>query len=294
MPRNEVRWERMFPDELEAAFENRPIVYLPYGLCEPHGPINAVGMDALRAHSTSVLAAERHGGIVAPANYWHIHEQGGYGTWAHSRVGDARPWLTALPSWMFLKNLCYHIRAVDALGFKGALLFSGHSGPHRLDVPRVLDVMREHVSARLFSVIGTAEPQSRFPDGKGMGGHAGRGETTLLWAVDPDCVDLSRMPTDDSGAPHFAMGDYNETSDRRLGELMVDDIVAMLTAEADGLVAEYDARTPKAALTYEDVETIWQDEIQPMLPDFASMQVTDDGPPADSRWRANWAIPARG
>ena len=97
MPRNEVRWERMFPDELEAAFENRPIVYLPYGLCEPHGPINAVGMDALRAHSTSVLAAERHGGIVAPANYWHIHEQGGYGTWAHSRVGDARPWLTALP-----------------------------------------------------------------------------------------------------------------------------------------------------------------------------------------------------
>ena len=116
MPRTEVRWERMFPDELEAAFDRRPIVYLPYGLCEPHGPLNAVGMDALRAHSTSGLAAERHGGIVTPANYWHIHEQGGYGTWAHKRVGDARPWLTALPSWMFLKNMCYHIRAVDALG----------------------------------------------------------------------------------------------------------------------------------------------------------------------------------
>ena len=63
---------------------------------------------------------------------------------------------------------------------------------------------------------------------------------------------------------------------------------------ADGLIAEYDAREPRPALTYEDVEAIWEDEIQPMLPDFASMQVTDDGPPADSRWRANWAIPARG
>mgnify|MGYP006417840407 FL=1 len=195
---------------------------------------------------------------------------------------------------MFLKNLCYHIRAVDALGFKGALLFSGHSGPHRLDVPRVLDVMRAHVSVRLFSVIGTAEPESRFPDGKGMGGHAGRGETTLLWAVEPDCVDLSRMPTDDSGAPHFAMGDYNDTSDRRLGELMVGDIVEMLAEQAAALIAEYDAREAGPALTYEDIEVIWDEEIRPMLPDFASMQTSDDGPPADSRWRANWAIPARG
>ena len=35
MERREVRWERMFPDELEAAFEDCPVVYLPYGLCEP-------------------------------------------------------------------------------------------------------------------------------------------------------------------------------------------------------------------------------------------------------------------
>lgn len=37
MPQHQVQWERMFPDELEAAFQTCPIVYLPYGLCEPHG-----------------------------------------------------------------------------------------------------------------------------------------------------------------------------------------------------------------------------------------------------------------
>ena len=37
-----------------------------------------------------------------------------------------------------LKNMCYHIRAVDALGFQGAILFSGHAGPHQLDVPVVI------------------------------------------------------------------------------------------------------------------------------------------------------------
>lgn len=55
----------MFPDELEAAFQQCPIAYLPYGLCEPHGPQNTVGMDALRAHAASCLAAAAHGGNVA-------------------------------------------------------------------------------------------------------------------------------------------------------------------------------------------------------------------------------------
>ena len=65
----EVRWERMFPDELEAAFASCPVLYLPYGLCEPHGPVNAVGLDALKAHAICVRAAREHGGIVAPADY---------------------------------------------------------------------------------------------------------------------------------------------------------------------------------------------------------------------------------
>ena len=49
--KREVRWERMFPDELEAAFDECPVVYFCYGLCEPHGPQNAVGLDALKAHA---------------------------------------------------------------------------------------------------------------------------------------------------------------------------------------------------------------------------------------------------
>ena len=92
---------------------------------------------------------------------------------------------------MFLKNICYHIRAVDTLGFHGAILFSGHSGPHRLDVPIVLDIMQAHVGVRLYSTMSVSTDISRFNDNKGQGGHAGRGETSVLWAVAPDCVDMS-------------------------------------------------------------------------------------------------------
>ena len=53
----EVRWERMFPDELEEAFARCPVLYLPYGLCEPHGPQSALGCDGLRAHAICRRAA---------------------------------------------------------------------------------------------------------------------------------------------------------------------------------------------------------------------------------------------
>ena len=71
---DEVQWERMFPDQLEAAFAARPIAWYTYGLCEPHGPHNAVGLDSLKAHAIACRTARRHGGIVAPPDYWHIHE----------------------------------------------------------------------------------------------------------------------------------------------------------------------------------------------------------------------------
>ena len=43
-----VRWEEMFPDELDAALARCPVVYVPLGLCEPHGLHNALGLDALK------------------------------------------------------------------------------------------------------------------------------------------------------------------------------------------------------------------------------------------------------
>jgi hypothetical protein len=58
-PPREVRWERLFPDEIRAAFDALPGVYLPYGLCEPHGPHNALGCDGLRT------TAERRGPATA-------------------------------------------------------------------------------------------------------------------------------------------------------------------------------------------------------------------------------------
>ena len=292
MVRREVRWERMFPDELEEAIRECPIIYLPYGLCEPHGPQNALGMDGLRAHAISCIAAREHGGIVAPPSFWHIHEQGGYGMWAYRRIGEVRPWLTAIPSWLFFKNMCYHIRTVDAMGFHGAIIFSGHAGPHNEDFPVLMEILQPHFAVRLSYVIGLGTHRSRFPDGRGMGGHAGRGETSILWAVEPECVDLSRIPPPETPGPHFAMGDDARESNRKVGEEMVSDIVELLASRARELLEEYDRLKPEhKPLTFEEVEVIWEREIRPRLKEFASMQDGEESPPPNSRWYPNWHVP---
>ncbi len=149
----EVRWERMFPDELEQAFEKCPVVYFAYGLCEPHGPQNAVGLDALKAHAIACRAAQAHGGIVAPPDYWHIHEMGMAASWLHRVVGQVpRSWMTCVPPWQHFKNVCYHVRMADVMGFHAAILITGHYGPNWQDLKTLVDLIQPHVGTRLYSL----------------------------------------------------------------------------------------------------------------------------------------------
>jgi creatinine amidohydrolase len=286
----------MFPDELEAAFEACPLVYFAYGLCEPHGPQNAVGLDALKAHAICVKAAREHGGIVAPPDYWHIHEVGAYALWAEQAIGDARPWLTAVPPWMHFKNVAYQVRAADALGFHAALLLTGHYGPNWQDLKTLLSILQPHVAMRLYGLPDFEANQPGF-SGKGDGGdHAGRVETSLLWALEPDCVDTSRLPAAGEEGRHFAMGANAGESNRLVGERMVADEVRWLGEKARELLRDYGASAPPARqpVSFARLEQIWRDEVEPILPDFKSMDMGAErfpgGLPTGSQWNLNWKI----
>lgn len=291
----EVRWERMFPDQLEAALAAHPVVYFPYGLCEPHGPQNALGLDALKAHAICCRAAQAHGGIVAPPDYWHIHEIGLYASWAAEWAGEARPWLTALPPWQHFKNVCYHLRAADALGFHAAILLTGHYGPNWQDLKTLLEILQPHFAMRLYGLPDFEANQPGFDnDGKATGDHAGKVETSLLWALEPDGVDLSRLPSKETPGPHFAMGPNAYEADRRVGERMVDDEVRWLGAKAAELLAAYATHKPaqRQPISFMAIEQIWAAEVLPRFHEFKTMQYLErTPPPAESRWQLNYQIP---
>jgi creatinine amidohydrolase len=288
-----VQWEKMFLDELEKAFTECPVVYFTYGLCEPHGPQNALGLDELKAHAIACQAALAHGGIVAPADFWHIHEIGGYAIWAEAEIGrPPRSWLTAMPPWQHFKNVCYHIRTADALGFKAAILLTGHYGPNWQDLKNLVSLLQPYVGTRLYALPEFESNYNGFKgDGSETGDHAGKVETSLLWALHPECVDISRIPDTFRRGQMFAMGKDALQANRQVGERMVADEVAWLGSKAKELLAEYDRMKPTHKFTtFDIVEQVWKERIEPKLSQFQSMQEKWDSQvelPVDSPWEKN-------
>lgn len=287
----------MFPDELEAAFAACPVVFMPYGICEPHGPQNAVGLDGLKAHGICCAAAREHGGIVAPVDYWHVHECGGYAIWAQENIGERQPWLTAVPPWIHFKNVCYHLRAFDAVGFHAAILLTGHYGENWKDLKTLVKILQPHFAMRIYSLPDFEANETGFGDGGPNFDHAGRIETSQLIALEPTCVDMTRMPAKDTPGPHFAMGSTAYEASQQVGKQMVRDQVEWLGKRMKELLLEYDQSKPIARqpLSFEVIERLWTDKVLPHLPKFASMQRLfpdqSEGPPTSSRWYLNWVIP---
>jgi creatinine amidohydrolase len=286
----------MFPDQLETAFAACPVVFMPYGICEPHGPQNAVGLDGLKAHAICCAAAREHGGIVAPVDYWHVHECGGYAVWAHENIGERQPWLTAVPPWIHFKNVCYHLRAMDAAGFHAAILLTGHYGENWKDLKTVVQILQLHFAMQVFGLPDFEANEAGFGDGGPNLDHAGRVETSQLWALEPASVDMARMPPKEQEGPHFAMGSTAYETDRCVGERMVRGQIAWLGKKMKEMLSEYD--TSKAhsrrPLSFEQVERLWANEVFPQLPRFHSMQQLFEGqskgPPRSSRWYLNWDV----
>jgi creatinine amidohydrolase len=291
-PVPEVRWERMLPHQLETAFAACPVVYFGYGLCEPHGPQNALGLDGLKAHGLLVRTAREHGGIVAPPDYWHVHELGGYAVWAEREIGEARPWLTAVPPWVHFKNVCYHVRAAEVLGFHAAILLTGHYGPNHQDLEAFAGWLQPWTRMRLCGLADFVVNRPGFPGDGADGDHAGKVETSQLWALEPGCMDPGRIPADPV-FPLFAMGKDAAEADPEAGRRMVASQVAGLGALAHRLLAAYDPARPSHLRTFADVESFWSEVVRPELPRLKSMRPTwyeKAAPDEGSRWRENWPV----
>ncbi|GAC1431863.1 MAG: hypothetical protein NVSMB65_05410 [Chloroflexota bacterium] len=291
-----VQWEEMFPDELDEALERCPVAYLTFGLCEPHGLHNAVGLDALKAHGLACRAAQEHGGVVAPPFFWHVHEVGYHAPWGARTIGDRNPWMTALPPWVLYKVFFYQLRTLAARGFKAAIVITGHYGGNERDFKRVAEIFMRHSPLRVWA----GADHETIQYGDFHGDHAGRCETSQLWALRPDLVDMSRLAqgTREEITTVMATGGDAAAAGRRTGEAIVASQVAWLGARAAGLLSAYTAPAtpgapmpgnPLGALTFGEVERLWRDEVEPLLPEFTSMTLWPDQPPTDpaSPWAAN-------
>jgi creatinine amidohydrolase len=182
-----VRWEHLLPEEFLNRQEALPAVYLPMGLCEPHGHTAPFGLDTIKADYLCDEAARRFGGIVAPTQNYHVHETGYHAPWLVKVMGSVNPRLGALPPDVIYRTLLFQLRAFVNAGFRLIIVISGHNGAQD-DLRMVAEAFAAGYPVAIHVHSDPELVKDKFP-----GDHAGKYELSQLLYLRPDLMDMSRL-----------------------------------------------------------------------------------------------------
>lgn len=269
MTTSKVNWERMFPDEFVDRLNEQPVVFAAYGLAEPHGPYNALGLDYLKAQSIVERAAGEHGGIVAPPFAWHMTELPFHtdpGGW-FEQVGIKESLASSLSRDVFYQVLLMQIRAFDARGFHAAILVTGHYGGLQ---KTMRDVCAFYTSetATPMQLYACADHELITVEGVNAD-HAGVTETSQLMALHEDLVDLDKPPVSDHLGTSFAGVSFPRERDgawpsRELGEKIVASQIASLGEKSQQMLDDHEPSSSYKPPTVPEIEKLWL-KLQPTL-----------------------------
>ena len=261
---DKIRWEEMFPDEFVQRRDACPVAYMAYGLAEPHGAYNALGLDWLKAQALVERAAQEHGGIVAPPCAWHIqdvpefHDNGKGVGWLCS-VGVTNSLASSVPGDLFYRMVFHQIRAFDARGFHGVILVTGHYG----GVERVLRLACEYYLRRTGSPIrlrALADCECIDEILPFRGDHAGICETSQLLHLHPGFVDLNRARVPAGIGEAFAGHDFareGRSPSEEIGRQIVQSQVRNLGKISRELLESYRPRQDWKTPNQHEVDDLW-------------------------------------
>ncbi|MFC0331595.1 creatininase family protein [Paenibacillus sepulcri] len=277
-------WSELFPDEFRQRLEECPLVYLPLGICEPHGQISAYGLDTIKAEYLCAQAARRGGGIVAPSLGYHIHEAGYHAPWLRDEVGEINPHMTAMPPHVMLYFFLYQLRAFVNAGFKGIIVVSGHSGGNQEDLRRAAELFQSRIPVAMW--VGSDPELVR---GLHDGDHAGKYEISQLMYLRPDLIDESRRELESlpGSGGRLALGADAGEASSQLGERIMEDSLLQLGEITGRLLAEIREQPEvSAVIDYAAIESIYAELLTSKSQwRTASPYPAQEPVPEDSRWK---------
>ncbi|MEM2564558.1 MAG: creatininase family protein [Candidatus Bathyarchaeia archaeon] len=218
-----VRYEELLPHEMEEIMREKPIVYLPFGTLEWHCYHLALGNDAIKAYEICLRAAEKSGGVVAPPTYW-------------ASGGMPHPWTTRFDEDLIGRLFYAIFEQMEHVGFRVAVAVTGHYGLEQLYALKKSACDFMYKSGMIVAPM----PECEVSYEKGFrGDHAAKWETSILWALRPDLVDMSRLSRDLGEPLDGVMGeDPRLYASRELGEEIVEYIVTRISEVAHRLLEE--------------------------------------------------------
>ena len=184
-PRSSPQWARFHestPARIGEIRAGSPIAYLPWGALEWHSYHNPVGLDGLVAVGLCEGLAARCGGLVLPPIYA-----------ASSTIKNLFPFPHNFEySTELLAALCREtLEQCREAGFSLVVLLSVHCGEPHL---QTLKDVASKVSGNGFDVWALTEIECL--NGEMPANHAARGETSLQLALQPELVQMDKLPKD--------------------------------------------------------------------------------------------------
>ncbi|NLT43672.1 MAG: creatininase family protein [Anaerolineae bacterium] len=204
--RRETRLEYLRPDEILAEQAHRPLVFLPTGSIEWHGPHLPLGVDMMLAHEAAMRAAAEIGGVVHPAVFCGTERERrpemlrdiGFGgdEWI---VGMDFP-ANAVPSLyypeeVFSTAVREALARLVELGYREIVIVNGHGAENQIaTLQRLAAAFTAAGPARALLVMPFPEVTDESGAVATLAGHADIFETAAMLALHPELVDLERLP----------------------------------------------------------------------------------------------------
>jgi creatinine amidohydrolase len=214
-----VQYELLLPSEFEKRMAVLPLVYIPVGALEYHSEHLALGNDSIKMHAICCEAARLGGGIVFPQIHYGILEMVNY--------SDRYKYKANLPvtESFFTTLINVTLAGLEKVGFKVAILTTGHTPDEQSAMVREI----AYAYTGKMKVCGTDDMEWGQAANYNGGDHAAKWETSILWYVRPDLVDIYKLPKDVSVPLEGVFGeDPRIFASRDLGRLAYQAIAADL------------------------------------------------------------------
>jgi len=239
MPPSSRRLGELDSRSYERLLRSNPVVILPVGALEAHGPHLPLAADQIQAERTALALAERVDGLVAP-------------TLPYGSAPGARrfPGTVSLSMSELGTHAAGVLRELARGGARRFLVLSGHGERgHMAALREAADaVMRDHPSVRIVVLCDyDFVYELRGKESPASDGHAGLLETSRVMALAPDTVGEARpvveyrhspfvpgSPTE-SDWPESVIGDTRPAS-RELGERVQAYVLDRLTETVERLL----------------------------------------------------------
>jgi creatinine amidohydrolase len=228
----QVEYKNLLPYQFEQRIKKMPLAYVPVGSLEWHGEHLCLGNDGIKVEELCRLAALKGGGIVLPSIYLGIRGMTPWGGKYRESLGTNG--VFSIEPELLQRILTAELENLDQLGFKGAIVITGHYPQSQVEL--VKKVAADFKPVRGIKAIGLTDRDLAGSTGH-TGDHAAKWETSILMALRPELVNLARLPGDRGVRLEGVYGDDPRSSaSRDLGEKVVNVMINELCETGRRLV----------------------------------------------------------